>query len=43
MIINSKLSEGKRHTPVSQDSFVIVNMTDYENFKYKITYVEVSK
>ena len=34
-------AEGMRHTPVSEDSFVIVNMTDYENFKYKITYVKL--
>lgn len=35
------LSEGFKYTPISQNELVIINTKDFENFKYKITYVEL--
>lgn len=32
-------SEGWRYAPVTKEKWVFINMTDFENFKYKITYL----
>lgn len=37
------LAEAYRYAPISENELVIINMTDYENFKYKITYLTFSE
>lgn len=36
-------AEGFRHTPISEDKMVIVNATDYESYKYRITFLSFEK
>ena len=36
-------SEGYRCEPISEDELVVVNATDYENCKYKVSYLSLDK